>query len=446
MHKKLITGELSPEAFVTLDREKFMNPELRKLAEAVRAESIRNSILKVDNGPRIKRTHKGEEYVVDQQPGGVPNNEAIDDSTILIPSRTPDENSKTKSANDTSQSKDVETNSVDTSANDETSTGENPHPSKASQPNLNNASGESSVITNKFKSNDIVSYSPPGSPSFAQDIDVGMDDAPEDRVFWKGRVIMDKIAQLQAQAIHLSGHSPSNFPDMEDRSKIWDYIIDKSMPLVIEGRLPRIEAGKYLKIVGTSKDVVTMLLRPEMDNKEDSSSPLGLMPEFSSLFEYFSTRDKYGVFHKTVPGLVKDAYLVTISKGEEVPSYLYLDNAGMSLLQKYLDLDKRVIVGVFVVNRRYSTPSPAPSSSSHASASSNHIPPGSNLDHTNVTLQSLGFSNTDVAMLKQLVGTNKPSSQSLASMAQQASNNNSSIKDAQKLLEILEKNYLKNQK
>ena len=63
LRTRIVSGKLTPDQIVTLSSEEMLNPELQKLAESVRKESIRESVLKVDDAPRLRKTHKGEEFV-----------------------------------------------------------------------------------------------------------------------------------------------------------------------------------------------------------------------------------------------------------------------------------------------------------------------------------------------------------------------------------------------
>ena len=61
-----MTGTLRPEELVKLTSEEVANQELRAQAEKIREEGVAQSVLKVQSGPRIRRTHKGEEIVEDE--------------------------------------------------------------------------------------------------------------------------------------------------------------------------------------------------------------------------------------------------------------------------------------------------------------------------------------------------------------------------------------------
>ena len=66
LRDRVLTGSLPPEELVKLTSEEMANQELRAQAEKIREEGVAQSVLKVQTGPRIRRTHKGEEIVGDE--------------------------------------------------------------------------------------------------------------------------------------------------------------------------------------------------------------------------------------------------------------------------------------------------------------------------------------------------------------------------------------------
>lgn len=308
LHKRLITDEIKPEDFVTMEQEDRMNPTLRKFAEAVRAESIRNSILKVEQGPRIRKTHKGEEYVVDENAETFIPDEIPTAGEIIV--------SSTATTVDSGKDSKVKEELVSTELW---------------------GNGESLPIAST--SLDIASA--PDAPT-----EYALDDEYIDSsavTVWSGTVSMDLVSDFQVSAIHLGG--PPNF----DPKTSWQTIINMNSSISVDGRLPRNRAGKYLQAVSALKDIITMIMRTDEDGVTPDQ-PRGYRPKFKALYDYFSTRDKYGVFRKE-KAIVKDAYLITQANGEEIPDYLNLSQESREILEHFLRKDKRVIVAIYVVNR-----------------------------------------------------------------------------------------------
>ena len=57
------SGALDPSKIVNMSMEDLLTPELRAMAENIRARSLKDSVKQVVEAPRIRRTHKGEEVL-----------------------------------------------------------------------------------------------------------------------------------------------------------------------------------------------------------------------------------------------------------------------------------------------------------------------------------------------------------------------------------------------
>src|SRR5690606_31720768 len=64
LQAQFMKGEVTPQKLVNMSTEEMASEEFQLLAEQVRRESEKqNTIVSEDTGPRIRRTHKGEELV-----------------------------------------------------------------------------------------------------------------------------------------------------------------------------------------------------------------------------------------------------------------------------------------------------------------------------------------------------------------------------------------------
>lgn len=390
LHKKFVTGELTPTEFVKLSPEELMNPALREMAEAVRAESIRSSILKVEEGPRIRRTHKGDVYIDDEVNGGagMNSNNTSEMETAWVPignSKPTDSKPENESGRNTSSS----------SANDDASSSSNNN--KDNSPLARASSTESSVTPppvpelhhNEINQHEDLYHNDDNQSEHQANVTIDDDDdldaiinnpttvsndpitsggasnsavAPEENEFYvpttteaivfRGQVVMPTIAEFFGQAVHLSGPHGFNPASM---SSGWPALLPST--LTIEGRLDKAVAAKYLASVGQSKDIVSFLLRPDRAGK----------PQFDKLYSYFRLKHKYGVISKKrasfssssgraspPSGLaIKDSYIVPLQKGDEIPEHLWLGSTAAHVrLDAALAADSRVIVGVFVLTNR----------------------------------------------------------------------------------------------
>lgn len=371
LHRRIVTGELTPEEFVTLSRDELMNPALRKMAEAVRAENIRNSILVVDDGPRIRRTHKGEEYIDDafeNQPeqdwksapkdksngnDKDPNNEEPENENAIIEDDPKSKSSSILSfqeplihANDTNNDLNIADYAYD---DDQRKSGMDIEDDEDLDAILNGAkSAAGKIKTSELASKADVEEEDDDYDPFLLPSNSRKSTTPpfEETFVYTGQVVMNMVSEFPGTAIHLSG--PKGF----DPNESWSRVINATSPLAIEGRLDCGVAAKYLRTVGQTKEIVSFILRSDEPNDT---------PQFNKLFDYFSSKNKYGVIVKAKPSRsiqgpqfqVKDAYLITLKEGDSIPDYLWLTSQeSHHLLESRLMRDKRVAIGLFVLANR----------------------------------------------------------------------------------------------
>ncbi|KAF5102450.1 hypothetical protein D0Z00_000377 [Geotrichum galactomycetum] len=385
LHKKFVTGELTPTEFVNLSPEELMNPALREMAEAVRAESIRNSILKVEEGPRIRRTHKGDVYIDDEINGGtgINSNTNGEMETAWVPignSKPTDSKPDNEAGSSTGgASDDVGNTKKESSPTTRASSTENSatpppvlelHHNEINQHedlyhnNDNQSEHQVNVTIDDDDDLDAIINNPTTSsndPITADAVSNSAAAAEENEfyvpttaeaVIFRGQVVMPTIAQFSGQAVHLSGPQGFNPASMNAG---WPALLPST--LIVEGRLDKAVAAKYLASVGQAKDIVSFLLRPDRTDKS----------QFDKLYSYFRLKHKYGVIAKkrasfssssgsvSPPGglAVKDSYIVPLQKGDEIPEHLWLGSTAAHVrLDAALAADSRVIVGVFVLTNR----------------------------------------------------------------------------------------------
>lgn len=345
---RIIKGELTPKQIVTLTPEEMLNPELQKLAESVRQESIRDSVLKVNDVPRIRRTHKGDEIVEtneDSSESSRPANseephrgEEVKHKSNLIKERVPDGSKKRKHVEfsdhvEYSDDREKRQRSVD-------------------------------YDQQNYAMDDVTSYSPEHSPEetgLISDDDLELDSVlnesngsaqnpetskstdkkKEEIGIWVGNVTMPGMAQFPGSAFHLQG--ADNFSPFES----WSEVMDLNEPIVIDGRLDENKAGNYLYAIRQSKSLISFVLR--------SDEPTGDQTGFNKVFDYYHSRKKVGVI-KNKKGIVRDAYIVTIANTDPIPAYLALDEASEEQISSLQAKQDKIIVCLFVV-AHFSEPS-----------------------------------------------------------------------------------------
>jgi len=114
-------------------------------------------------------------------------------------------------------------------------------------------------------------------------------------IIWHGTVAMDSIAKFPAIAKHIAGVDIKTIP--------WSEILLKE--LKVAGRIDQEKANEYLCSLRYSPptDVVVVNITPtgELATKN-----------FESLYNYFDTKNRYGVLTNKGTGNVRDTYLVPV--------------------------------------------------------------------------------------------------------------------------------------
>lgn len=370
LRSRIIKGELTPKQIVTLTTEEMLNPELQKLAESVRQESIRDSVLKVNDAPRIRRTHKGDEIVE--------TNEDSSESTRHINS-----NESTHGSEEIKH----KSNLVKERTSDGTKKRKHVEFSDHVEYSDDREKRQRSVDYDQqnYAMDDVTSYSPENSPEdtgLISDDDLELDSVlnesnnvsqntelsksadkkKEEIGIWVGNVTMPGMAQFPGSAFHLQG--TDNFSPFES----WSEVMDLNEPIVIDGRLDENKAGTYLYAIRQSKSLVSFVLR--------SDEPSGDQTGFNKVFDYYHSRKKVGVI-KNKKGIVRDAYIVTIANTDPIPAYLALDEASEEQISSLQAKQEKIIVCLFVVTPFTSQVSQKPAVPSlpvSTSSSSNALP------------------------------------------------------------------------
>lgn len=335
LHLKIVNGDITPSQFVTMTSEELMNPLLRKITEEAIEKSIKDSILKVETGPRIRRTHKGEEYVGDQ---------FLDQDLNITSSWKPKEN--------------IDSNKVETEPESGESESPVPHlalvePNRQLTPpegkenyeDYNN--GENGTESNVHIEDD-------------EDLDAILgnnvdEDYQEDdpllsksslktekksynKLIYKGQLHMPLVSNCQVSVHELS--APNEYS-----LSAWNSAFNSMGKLFIEGRLDSSKAIKYLKVVGMSKDICTFFILPDAANAE----------HFDKLYTYFRRKNKFGVLTKPKQGpAVKDAYVIPLQHGDDIPEYLGLRSTDDYVaLEQLLQTYGRGMVGLFVLSQKF---------------------------------------------------------------------------------------------
>jgi hypothetical protein len=318
----LFEGIHTPPTLAVMSSDQLAPPELQQKTAEMRAKAEKQSILytQENSGPRVRRTHKGEEVVEDETmnnnisdtvvsgPGGAGSSRrggsARDGPTLPI-----------KNEGSSSDQVDLPPAAPRTGSQSEGG-GQEPHAGSPSQSNFDiskvfSSVRSPSVSTHARRPSQLTAN--PNGPGDDPDVDRLLEDendsppySPTEEsldpdVVWRGSLAMSTIADFQATAKHVGG---CNFATIGP----WAKLIPRRM--TVAGRITQTSAIEYLCGLRYSSvtDVVVVSIEP--------ATPEG-RSELTALIDYFVSKKRYGVVGDKVAGNVRDTYLVPVPPGED---------------------------------------------------------------------------------------------------------------------------------
>ncbi|KAL4885669.1 transcription factor S-II, central domain-containing protein [Aspergillus karnatakaensis] len=312
LRDRLLVGSLLPEALSKMSSQDMASEELQQKDAEIKREAERQHIIIQEQGPRIRRTHKGEEIVEDDQ-----QNVASEPVFSAVPRRaTETDGSPTAQSPTSPTAKQPETDgqektlpAPEVTPAERTTSHDEHFPPRSHSPGTGQEQVFPEVATHirepiptptgkvqadaeidQLLKDDDEPESPPYSPK----------DVHEEGSIWHGKVVMNPIGDFSSFAKHVGG------ADLSGRIP-WSQLIPST--LLIDGRIDIQLATNYLCGLrfSTSTDVsVISISRPE-SSKEKAG--------FDKLFTYFQDRKRYGVIGKHPLPAVKDTYLIPIEAG-----------------------------------------------------------------------------------------------------------------------------------
>ncbi|PMD30906.1 SPOC-domain-containing protein [Hyaloscypha variabilis F] len=322
----LLTRSLTPYALASMTSDDMASKELKRETAEMKARSDKQAIMVSDDGPRIRRTHKGDE-MVEEDNFAVPNDSTMSTSrrrSMIDPNaemaarsreNSPGEQVELPDSIDDHRSRDdirghavpkyplnIDTKapqpvrkpsgSADFDINKVFSSVQSPltahHARRQSTNNAPPSQGPGvDPEIDKLLQDDEGNESPPYSPAeYSSD--------PE--IIWRGAVTMDSIAKFPAVAKHIGGADIS-------QTIPWSDILQKD--LRVAGRIDQEKANEYLCSLRYSPptDVVVVNVTPTGEAAAQG---------FSELYDYFQSKTRYGVLTNKGVGNIRDTYLVPI--------------------------------------------------------------------------------------------------------------------------------------
>lgn len=334
LRDRLLVGSVSSDTLSMMKSEEMASEELQRKDAEIKREAERQHIIIQEQGPRIRRTHKGEELIEDET-----HNVAAESVFSALPRRATD-------ADGSPGNQSPVTPRVSQSKGDGQPRGHSPdgghgdHVFPEVAPNIREPVPRGTIqadaeIDRMLQEDE--TESPPYSPQ----------EFSEEGVVWRGQVTMEPVAKFSSTAKHVCG------AELSGRIP-WSQLAPEE--LLVDGRIDIARANNYLCGLrwSSSTDVsVIAISSPNGDEDRDG---------FNRLFNYFYNRQRYGVIGKHPLPAVKDTYIVPLEKDTtKLPDFINLlenTNLGDGLIEE------RLLLIVFVVKTGDSQP-PSVQPSSH---------------------------------------------------------------------------------
>jgi hypothetical protein len=333
LRDRLLVGSLAPHALATMSSQDMASEELQQRDAEIKREAEKQHIIVQEQGPRIRRTHKGEELVEDQVQAA--SSESIFSSAprrvLEADGQSPHSPDAARSVSPKVQRPPEQTTAkATTDSNGNAARGHSPDgtvhddrlfpeaPVHLHQP-FPTGKVQADEEIDKLLKDEV--ESPPYSP---KDYQAG-------GAIWRGKVSMNPVAEFSSSARHVGG------ADLSGRIP-WSQLVPST--LLVDGRIDIQLATNYLCGLrfSTSTDVTVIAINAPEHPAERA--------QFDKLFNYFVDRTRYGVVGKHPLPAVKDTYIVPIEAGaSKKPEFIeLLENNSIED-----PTPDRILLAVFVV-------------------------------------------------------------------------------------------------
>ena len=302
---RLLSGSLKADELVTMAPEEMASEDKQREYAAMREAAEKQMILTEEAGPRMRKTHKGEELVDDENA----NNNTEFRQPHLRERESMSEDQPQRSPAEVSQSPaEARPLSVDTSGHSDTR-----------RPSTN---FDINSVFNKVRSpqHDQQTFMPRRQSSMrGQDKPHEVDDADVDRllkdedndvamsgvssdptVCWHGSINMQSMEPFDAVARHVAG---GDFGQVVP----WDKLLTSSIS--IQGRIEHGKGDEYIRGIGTSEshDVAVLSISPVTSEGR---------AVLDHLYNYFHSRGRWGVVPvDSTNHVMRDLYVIPLEAG-----------------------------------------------------------------------------------------------------------------------------------
>lgn len=398
LRDRLLVGSLTPDALSKMSTQDMASEELQQKDAEIKREAEKQHIIVQEQGPRIRRTHKGEELIEDDN-----NNVATESIFSAAPARRAIDADGTPSAPGSVSPKvqhppefpdaqgAARTRSIDTQAANRGADGAWPSIHSPDGTNHDRVFPEvpahlheplpSGKVQADAEIDQLLKDEEPDSPPYSPK------DYQDDGIVWRGKVSMNPVAEFSSSAKHVGG------ADLSGRIP-WSQLAPST--LLVDGRIDIQLASNYLcglRFSSSTDVTVISMAAPE--------SPME-RAEFDKLFNYFVERKRYGVMGKHPLPAVKDTYIVPVEAGStKKPEFI-------ELLENNTLEDRnpdRILLIVFVVKTSDSSNTPSSQPTPHYPGQDVPMNTASPLTATSATPQQSQYMTAGMRPVSQMPST-----------------------------------------
>ena len=325
---RLLASDLSPHGLASMDPKDMASEEQKHKDAAIIKELEKQHTIVADEGPRIRRTHKGDEYIHESD------QVATESTTSNAPVRKASVMEQDGEVKSPVMMSPKETKPAVRPTPPTSRPRQSQDPKRQSSSNFDidkvwsNVQGSPEGETSRFggaAQSPTAPVQEPAGPGAKPDADI--DDLLRDEdaesapyspketvedpdVLWHGVVKGNNLCHFQASAKYALGAKA----DAETLRMTWSDIIPAE--ITIGGRIKPSSAEEYLCGLeySTHTDVVVVYI-PEPSSPSDRA-------DFGRLFDYLKNRDRYGVGTQHENSAIKDIYLLPLEKGQDLPDFV----------------------------------------------------------------------------------------------------------------------------
>jgi len=329
--QRMLDSSLTAHGLATMTTQDMASEELQKQRQQLKEEADKQAVMMrddEDDKPRVRRTHKGDEYIDDQAESShvsVFTSAPVRSREDQDKPPTPDADAPaTAGAAASPDAMDIDRRESNFDINSVWA--KTPADQQAQPTRRRSSFAKTQTPQEKGEKHDA-----DVDRMLADDNETDYAPPEANGVVWKGQLVQPGVTEFTACARHAAGNDFGQFMP-------WTELLPSV--LEIEGRLEAKRADDYLCGLQWSKksDVSVLALTP-YDNRA----------AFDQIFDYFATRGRYAVISKArgMSSIVKDVYITPVGPGHNLPPHINL--------LEYNNLDtnvpERMLVVTFVVNK-----------------------------------------------------------------------------------------------